>query len=130
MKLFQETWRRRPFWMLVGCVLVNRATWAKAEHAHKVIMEMWPTPRHLRDADPVDLANVVRPLGFQNRRTSSLINLAEHWCAKGRPFHVIEPGELPGCGKYAADSWAIFVIGRRDVTPTDKKLKEYMERQR
>ena len=34
---------------------------------------------------------------------------------------------LPGCGRYAADSWAIFVEGRLDVSPSDGKLNWYVE---
>lgn len=34
---------------------------------------------------------------------------------------------LSGCGRYASDSWAIFVEERRDVEPTDGKLKWYLQ---
>jgi hypothetical protein len=36
--------------------------------------------------------------------------------------------ELPGVGKYASDSWEIFVNKNLDVKPTDKKLLAYLER--
>ena len=35
--------------------------------------------------------------------------------------------ELPGVGKYGKESWDIFVNGRTDIEPTDKKLKKYLE---
>ena len=35
--------------------------------------------------------------------------------------------ELPGVGKYGKESWDIFVNGRKDIEPTDKKLKKYLE---
>jgi hypothetical protein len=37
---------------------------------------------------------------------------------------------MPGCGKYAADSWAVFVEGRTDVEPDDGKLNWYIDRRR
>ncbi|KKK75781.1 hypothetical protein LCGC14_2870280 [marine sediment metagenome] len=37
---------------------------------------------------------------------------------------------LPGCGKYAADSWAIFMEGRLDVEPNDGKLNWYLDKER
>jgi hypothetical protein len=36
--------------------------------------------------------------------------------------------DLPGIGKYGKESWEIFVNGKSDFVPTDKKLKSYLER--
>jgi methyl-CpG-binding domain protein 4 len=135
-RLFQETWRRRPFWMLVGCILVNRATWAKAEGVHREIMRRFPTPGLLTQAPRGELEALVRPLGLQRTRANNLIELAKVWqCERLHDRRkAVMPASgvlsLPGCGRYAADSWAIFVEGRRapSVKPTDAKLKAYLLR--
>ena len=36
--------------------------------------------------------------------------------------------ELPGVGRYASDSWEIFVNNNYSLEVTDKKLKMYLER--
>lgn len=123
--LFQEEWRRDPFWMLVGCVLLNRATWRVAAGVHAALREGWPTAADLAAADPRELAPLVRRLGFGRHRAETLPLLGAAFAARA-PRTAADVAELPGCGRYAADSWAIFVEGRRDVRPTDARLREYL----
>lgn len=134
MKLFQETWRHRPFWMLVGCILVNRATWAKAEPILTTLVQTYRTPTGLREADPVLLSGMLKPLGFHNIRASRLINLSFVWSRHGHRYWSNRTANeikfnLPGCGDYAADSWAIFVKGTMTSPRVgmDKKLRKYLE---
>lgn len=128
--LFQESWRRRPFWMLVGCILVNRTQWADAQIAHKELLQRWPTPYLLAHADPAKVRGVVWGLGLGNVRAVSIVNFAAAWSRYGRTKKRTSSDilKMPGCGKYAADSWAIFVEGRRPKGVTDKKLKAYLLR--
>ena len=58
----------------------------------------------MSQAEPVELAELLRPLGFYNRRARSLIRFSTEWIAK--PWQ--HPRELYGIGQYAADSWDIF----------------------
>jgi endonuclease III len=76
-------------------------------------------------ADPTRLARIIRSLGFQNRRARALIRFSaeyDEWDRSGRPGDAEGLRDLYAVGDYAVDSWAIFVDGRRDVTPTDLKL--------
>lgn len=114
--------------MLVACSLVNRTTWRQAEPVFNSLLRLYPTPRALASARTEDLYPLLRPLGFGRRRTVSLMALAQRWLELP-PGHV-KIQSLPGCGKYAADSWAIFVEGRTDVQATDKKLSWYIEQSR
>lgn len=115
--------------MLVGCQLVNKAGWRVAEGVHAEVRRLWPTPVALSAADPVRLGNVLRPLGFGSRRAPMLVAFAAAW-------HVAEPRTaedvegMPGCGRYAADTWRIFVEGRRDVEVTDGRLEWFLRRER
>jgi methyl-CpG-binding domain protein 4 len=112
---------REPFWMLVACRLVNRAPWEVAEGVLLRLRRRWPSPRRLAAADADALLDLLRPLGLQGGRTRDLRRLAAAWRAR-RPATRADVLALPGCGPYAADSWALFVEGRRDVSPSDGKL--------
>lgn len=126
-RLFQERLRHSPFWMIVACQLVNQTTWRQAEPAFRSLLAMYVTPGRLSRAAPEDLHDVLRPLGLWRRRSVSLTRLALAW-SKIPPTCYDEVSALPGCGKYAADSWAIFVEGRLDVEPRDGKLNWYLRR--
>lgn len=128
-RLFQEDLREDPFWMLVACSLVNLTHWRQAKPVHRAIRRRWPTPEALSRAAPEELEDLLRPLGLFRRRAASLKAMAEHWLV--RPAHTrLDVERLPGCGRYAADSWAIFVEGVVDTTVTDKKLLWYLSRHR
>lgn len=115
--------------MLVACVLVNRAAWEQAEPVHRRLARLWPTPERLGRATTVKLAFVLRELGFQNVRAARLKAMARAWRAR-RPRTSRDVEALPGCGRYASDSWAMFVEGRTDVRPTDGKLLWHLQQTR
>ncbi len=111
--------------MLVACILVNRTTWEVARFAHAELYWHWRTPEHLAQADLRTLRPMVKYLGLVTARSHNLRDLARSWQER-RPKTAEDVTGLPGCGKYAADSWAIFVEGRTDVYPDDGKLTWYM----
>lgn len=121
---FQVSLASDPFRMLVACVLVNRTRWSQAKPVFDEIFRRWPTVNDLAAARVSDLTDVVRPLGMWNARALNLVCMAMAWVYGQRCVM-----KLPGCGKYAADSYAIFVEGRRDVEPTDRVLRAWLERE-
>ncbi len=112
-RLFQETLRRRPFWMLLACQLVNLTTWCQAGPVHATLMRLH-TIRSLAVERPGALHDLLRPLGLWRRRAIIVPRMADAWLRR-RPGSYDDVLALPGCGRYAADSWAIFVEGRTDV---------------
>lgn len=128
-QLFQEYLRHDPFWMLIACMLVNLTCWEQAEPAFLWMRRTASDPINLAVAEPEDLHDALRPLGLWRRRAVILPRFARAWLRR-RPVSYDDVMRLPGCGKYAADSWAIFVEGRSDVEPRDGKLNWYMDRQR
>ncbi len=126
-RLFQESLRRRPFWMLAACVLVNRTTWRQARPVHLELMRRH-TIRTLAAADPErDVRPLLVPLGLHGARSRSLVAMAASWTRR-RPKTADDVARLPGCGQYAADSWAIFIDGETDIEPDDGKLAGYLRR--
>lgn len=127
--LFQE-WIGDPFWMLVACSLVNLTTWRQARPAFEWIREQSAgCPLRLSLAEPCELEEALRPLGLWRRRSRSLAALARAWLLRP-PATSDDVLALPSCGRYAADSWAIFVERRFDVQPRDGKLNWYLDRMR
>lgn len=125
--LFQERLLREPFWMLVACSLVNLTTWDVARHAFEHLRRRYVAPEVLAMADSEDLHDCLRPLGLWRRRAISLTRLADAW-VHSQPSTAQDVRKLPGCGRYASDSWAIFVEGRSDLEVTDGKLWWYLDR--
>jgi endonuclease III-like uncharacterized protein len=111
--------------MLVACCLVNLTSWRVAEDVWLRLRETHDV-KSLAAAAPESLEEVLRPLGLWRRRSLGLTKLADQWlqCPPERAKDVLS---MPGCGKYAHDSWAIFIDGRTDVDPRDGKLNWYLE---
>lgn len=141
--LFQERWRRRPFWMLVACILVNRTRWEQARSVHGRLVAECADAVGLAKLPVPYLEEMLRPLGLSQKRAENLAAFAYHARFLGRVRdrghftiafdHVTRRDVLglPGCGKYAADSWSIFVEGRTFLKGvTDKRLRQYQSEMR
>lgn len=104
LNLFQERYRHDGWRLLCCTVCLNLCT-----------------GRAL--ADRRDLEALLSPLGLQRRRALSLtrMSLAYACLWDGR-----DARDLPGIGKYGADSYDIFIRGRLDVLPEDKELRKFM----
>lgn len=124
LNLFQERYRGDP-WAVLCCVIcLNLCTGRALESVHTELFRRWPTPLHMATADRGELESVLRRLGMQRRRAIALVRMSVAYAClwDGR-----DPLDLPGIGKYGADSYRIFVRGELDVGPTDKELRKYIE---
>jgi len=65
---------------------------------------------------------MIRPLGFYNRRTKTLIRFSKEWKEKSWK----SPIELHGIGQYALDSWKLFIENVLVENPSDHVLKDYV----
>lgn len=123
-KMVQEIYQTDPWKMLVCCIFLNQTSRDQLDKIRCIFFERYPDPRSILDADPNELAEIIKPLGFKNRRTVSIMNFSRDWIEKDWK----RPIELFGIGKYAQDSWEIFQMGNLDVTPTDGALISYLNR--
>lgn len=134
--LFQEALAGEPFWMLVGCVLVNRAAWLP--HGQRVHAEMraaFSGPESMSELANrstrrrYDLIGRIKtfcePLGLAQPRAFTIVALAEAF-AMFPPKTAADVMKIRGCGRYAAETWAIFAEGRLDFEPGDSRLREYV----
>lgn len=132
----QSELRENPFQMIVICQMLNQTSWKQVDRVSPTFFEKWPTPQHLLKSTEAEIAQVIRPLGFYNRRAKTLLKLAAAWlelkASWPNPVEapISEISKLPGVGKYALDSWKIFQLGDLTVEPTDKVLIAYLEQAR
>ena len=88
------------------------------------LLRQMPDAAALASAEPAQLEALLRPLGLHRRRAQTLIDMSRAFLDGS--WRRVE--ELPGVGKYAADAYAIFCLGRwREVAPNDHALNAYQE---
>lgn len=82
----------------------------------------WPEPAIFLIADHDEVKDLIAPLGFKNVRTQRLMSMTRAFL-----FDDWEDvSELPGVGKYARDSFEMFVVGYIVDDVCDKELKNYV----
>lgn len=125
MKLIQHDYLNDPWNMMVACTLLNRTRGATVKPILRELVDTWTTPGEVArikegTRQHAAFVELIRPLGFYNRRASTLIRMAQD-AASGRVV-----GTWHGIGQYAYDSWMIFVVGQV-VDAEDKELRAYLE---
>jgi len=121
LKLIQEELRDEPWKLLVGCMLLNQTSYKQVRPILDTFFSRYSTPERLRDADIDALIALIRPLGFYNKRAHALVRFAAEFAAGDWQ----DVRDLHGIGKYASDSYRMFVLGDLSVEPSDKKLISY-----
>ena len=97
---------RDPFQLLAATILSAQCTDARVNIVTKDLFRRYPTPRAMADADPEELAAIIRSTGFYRNKTKSLIGMAraiteEHG---GKvPSTLEQLVKLPGVGRKTAN---------------------------
>jgi adenine-specific DNA glycosylase len=121
----QAQYRSDPYRVLVCTMLLNNTSRDQVVAVIEDLFERFPTARAMASADE-SLEACIAPCGLSAQRAGRLRRMAEELAHAP----VLSPGiigQLTGCSRYAADSFAIFCQGYTDVRPTDKVLKEYLK---
>jgi methyl-CpG-binding domain protein 4 len=91
--LIQEEFAHDPFNLLIAVVFLNKTKGSCAIPIFRQILEMYPTPQQLAEADAPTLTFIIQTLGLQNQRAKILIGLAKSWTrnppAKGRRHRTL-----------------------------------------
>ena len=120
--LIQEHYPGDEYKILVCCQLLNQTSRKQLDGIVDTFFSKWPTAELLKTANTEELVNVIRPLGFYNRRSRALKRFAKEYLTKDWK----SASDLYGCGKYANDAWNIFIKGNvRGVEPNDHALNDY-----
>lgn len=127
----QVGWPRAPWRILVVCALLNRTHGRQVRPMIGEFFERWPSPQRVMQS--VDgMYELIRPLGFGNRRIETILNLSEDYnlfFGEGDPDGSSDEwvSAIRGCGQYAKDSIDIFVCGKLQNVSSDTWLQRYIE---
>lgn len=125
--LLQEIYKDNPWQMLVCCMLLNLTHRRQVDKIRSELFYRWPTPEKMMEADQEELAKLLKPLGFYNKRAKSLVKMSKQWVYRHRC--QLKVSDLHGIGEYAMDSYNIFVMNKIPKSPDmvqDKVLKQYI----
>ncbi len=120
--LLQDELKDDPWKLLVACILLNKAP---DEAVIKVIWDVlseYPIPSAMGEANFYELKYLIRKLGLSDRRAQYLISMSTQYDVTND-----QVSDYPGCGRYAQDSYDIFVKGNMDIEVTDKVLQAYLD---
>lgn len=115
--------------LLVCCILMNRCSGDRARQVAATIFATWKWPNEVvNEPDNTLLEEICRPLGLAKVRAERIVKLSL-WMDLDEP---ISPN-TPSVGRYAWESYLIFIKDEYDFEPQDKELKvrilELRERQ-
>ena len=123
MAIIQQEFQNDPWKMLIGCIMLNQTNNKQVRQVIYDFFDCYPNPQSITEKSIPDITERLRPLGFYNRRAQTILKFSHEYINK--QFKSIS--ELYGIGKYAEDSYEIFINGNRNVTPTDKILIRYLD---
>jgi methyl-CpG-binding domain protein 4 len=121
-KLIQHDYLDDPWKMTVCCILLNQTTNQQVRKVLDTLFSFIPDPESCIEKVPEEIAAIIKPTGFQNTKADRIKKMSQKWIEG-----FSHASELPGIGKYGVESWEIFVNGRTDFIPSDKKLKMYLD---
>lgn len=118
--LVQEELAADPFRLLVAVTFLIRTPGKVAIPVFRQLMERYPTPQALVEADPADIEAMMHRLGLSNQRTKTIQKYARTWLERPPSKDVrygIKDYPQKGDGK---DVRAGEVFGPEDHSGTDK----------
>lgn len=106
----------------MACIMLNQTSAKQVWPVLPKFFEQWPDALGASLSPLDEMADVLRPLGLQNRR-AVIIRAMSHMYAE---HNFDDVTDLPGVGKYAADSYKIFVQKQLIEDVEDKELLRYV----
>ncbi len=119
--LIQTHYEDDPWKIMISCILLNQTSNVQVRPVIKKFFEVFPTPNSLNESHQNLISSILQPTGFQNVKARRIINFTNVWNLGER-----DPNKFPGIGPYGRDSWKIFIEGKTDFSPADKKLSAYL----
>lgn len=120
--LIQELYWPDRWKMTAVCLCLNMTSGKQVRPILPELFKRWPCPVAMSHAHGNTLRELIKPLGFVNKRSYALKRMSREWIDKDWS----STKELYGCGKYAMNSDLIFYQGHTDINPKDGELKRYL----
>jgi len=106
-------WRRdvSPFQLLVAEVLLAQTPATRVAEHYSSLLNDYPTASSFANAEEAELVRHLEPLGFQNQRASTLVEIGRQCSTGGVPKDETLLRELPYVGEYTAAAMLCFGFG-------------------
>ena len=73
--LLQEIYQNDPWKMLCCCIMLNLCRRTTIDTVRHELFKRYPNPQAMIDADEKEIADLLEPLGFYNKRAKTLVSL-------------------------------------------------------
>ncbi len=121
-KLLQEFYLDDPWKVLVVCMMLNCTQRVQVDRVIGDFFNKWSSAQLFLTADDEIVSDMIKSLGFRNRRTALLKKMTKAYLAGGWS----DVREIPGIGEYAARAYEMFILGKMgDVEPSDHALSRF-----
>lgn len=106
---------------MVGVIMLNQTGRKPVKTVLPEFLSRWPDEISYLASNPDEVIEVIRPLGFYNRRERAIRKMSEDYLT----WDQKDATELYGIGRYGSESYRIFWLGER-FEPQDKELRKYL----
>lgn len=129
----QEEYRDDQWKMLMICMMLNQTSYKQVDKIRHEFFDRWPKAEAFLGSTDQDVIELIRPLGFYNRRNRAWRIFSQQWieATEGMsdlrflPLDVI--AKFRGVGRYALDSWKVFQLYEYDTEVDDHVLTWYVD---
>lgn len=129
----QEEYRDEPWKMMMICMMLNCTSYKQVDQIKDQFFLKYPDAKSIVDSDPEELSEIIKPLGFYNKRVTQWKKFCSEWirlsCEYDKDSEIPSEkiAELHGVGDYALASWKVFQNYEYDIEVEDHVLVKYVE---
>lgn len=114
-----------PYEVMIAEILLQRTRAENVVSVYDEFLDRFPDLGALADAEQPEVAELLRPLGLHNRRSSSLMEIADELNGEDFPRTEEELLELPHVGRYVANAVLCFGYGEPAAVVDSNVIRIY-----
>tara|TARA_X000000368_G_scaffold415013_1_gene405955 strand:+ start:596 stop:994 length:399 start_codon:yes stop_codon:yes gene_type:complete len=107
----------------VGVICLNQTGRIQVKRVLPEFFDKWPTPEAFLKSDTKTVIEVIKSLGFYNRRENTIRKMTQDFLTWDKE----DATKLHGIGKYGSDSYELFYKKRVPENVGDHELKRYIK---
>ncbi len=107
----------------VGVICLNQTGRIQVKRVLPEFFDKWPTPQKYLKSDKKTVIEVIKSLGFYNRRENTIRQMTKDFLT----WDGEDATKLFGIGKYGSDSYELFYKKRIPENVGDHELKRYIK---
>ena len=107
----------------VGVICLNQTGRIQVKRVLPEFFDRWPTPKKFLRSRKATVINVIKSLGFYNRRENAIRKMTKDFLT----WDKVDATKLYGIGKYGSDSYELFYNKRVPENVGDHELKRYIK---